>query len=120
MITQYPFELPRGYVDPSGIEHSKGIMRLATAADEIMPLNDPRVQENPSYLSVIILTRVITSLGSLPRVTNEVIENMFTADIAFLQDMYVRINDVEPRGISAICPVCRHEFQLPLNFTAGE
>ena len=66
--TEFPFELPKGYLDASGILHKTGTMRLATAADEIVPLKDPRVQQNPSYLTIILLARVITRLGSLPAI----------------------------------------------------
>lgn len=120
LTTEYEFELPRGYTDKNGGVHSKGVMRLATAADEIMPMRDPRVKENPQYLSVIILSRVITSLGTLERVDNRVVENLFTADLAFLQDMYQRINDVEPPVMTVKCPQCGEVIQMPVNFTAGE
>ena len=63
--TEFEFELPRGYVDQNGEVHKRGVMRLATAADEIMPLRDPRVQQNPGYLTVILLSRVVTKLGTL-------------------------------------------------------
>ena len=76
--TEFEFELPRGYVDQNGEVHKHGVMRLATAADEIMPLRDPRVQQNPGYLTVILLSRVVTKLGTLQAINNRVIENLFT------------------------------------------
>ena len=92
MQTEFEFMLPRGYVDANGDLHRKGTMRLATAADEILPLRDPRVQQNSSYLSIILLSRVITKLGTLPTINNKVIEDLFTIDLAYLQDFYQRIN----------------------------
>lgn len=91
-VTEHPFVLPQGYVDSDGSLHRKGVMRLATAADEIVPLKDPRVQKNPAYLVIILLSRVITSLGTLDAINPSVIEGLFVADLAFLQDLYNRIN----------------------------
>ena len=87
--TEFEFELPRGYVDQNGEVHKRGVMRLATAADEIMPLRDPRVQQNPGYLTVILLSRVVTKLGTLQAINNRVIENLFTIDMAYLQDRWI-------------------------------
>ena len=92
MQTEFEFELPKGYVDPNGEIHKQGIMRLATAADEILPLRDPRVQQNSGYLTIILLSRVVTKLGTLSAINTRVIENLFTMDLAYLQDMYQRIN----------------------------
>ena len=86
--TEYSFTLPRGYVDSDGNIHRTGVMRLANAADEILPLKDPRVQQNPGYLTVLLLSRVITKLGNLPSVDTPVIEGLYTMDLAYLQDMY--------------------------------
>ncbi len=91
--TEFEFTLPKGYVDDEGTVHREGRMRLATAADEIKPLNDPRVQENPSFLTLILLSRVVSDLGSLDRITPEVIESLFVADLAYLQEFYERINN---------------------------
>ena len=91
--TEFEFTLPKGYVDDDGTLHKEGRMRLATAADEIKPLKDPRVQENASYLTIILLSRVVTQLGSLDRVTPEVIESLFVSDLEYLQEMYERVND---------------------------
>jgi hypothetical protein len=94
--TEYEFTLPRGYVDSAGTLHKKGVMRLATAIDEIAPLRDPRVRANQAYLVIILLARVITKLGSLDVVDTSVIENLFSADLAYLQDFYRKINDLGP------------------------
>ena len=95
MQTEFEFELPKGYVDQNGDLHKRGTMRLATAADEILPLRDPRVQQNSGYLTIILLSRVITKLGTLSTVNTRVIENLFTMDLAYLQDMYQRIKAAE-------------------------
>lgn len=93
--TEIEFELPKGYVDEEGVLHRTGTMRLATAADEILPLRDPRVQQNEAYLAVIVLSRVITRLGSVAEVHTGVIERLFAADLAYLQRLYERFNAVE-------------------------
>ena len=114
--TQVTFELPKGFVDENGQVHKVGVMRLANAADEIMPMNDPRVKLNPAYLSILILERVITKLGSLPKVTTKVIENLFTADMAYLQDLYQKINAIEQQEMDIICPKCGEKFRVPVPF----
>lgn len=114
--TEYHFTLPRGYVDDSGMLHREGIMRLANAADEILPLRDPRVQQNPAYLTIILLARVIVSLGSLPAVDTKIVEKLFTMDLAYLQDMYQRINSMETPMYKSICPHCGEEVEVPVNF----
>lgn len=91
-VTEIDFELPKGYVDDSGELHRRGTMRLATAADEILPLRDPRVQQNEAYLAVIVLARVITRLGSLAEVSTNVIEGLFASDLAYLERLYEQIN----------------------------
>lgn len=114
--TEYEFELPMGFLDEDGNLHREGIMRLATAADEILPLKDPRVQKNQSYLVVILLSRVITRLGSLDQVTPRTIEGLFAADLSYLQDLYNKINH---RGEETVtCPECRHSFE-PERVAAG-
>ncbi len=90
--TEFEFTLPKGYVDEQGNLHRSGVMRLATAADEILPLKDPRVQQNPAYLTVILLSRVITRLGDVPAVNTRIIEGVFSSDLAYLQNFYQRIN----------------------------
>ena len=114
--TEYEFTLPRGYLDNSGTLHKEGVMRLATAADEILPLKDPRVQQNPGYLTVILLERVATGLGGLPAVDTRVIENLYTADLAYLQDLYERINSMETPSYKTVCPHCNQEIEVPVNF----
>ena len=115
--TEFEFELPKGYVDQNGDLHRRGTMRLATAADEILPLRDPRVQQNAGYLTIILLSRVVTKLGTLSTVNTRVIENLFTMDLAYLQDMYQRINNVEPPTMTVVCPDCGKVFEAPINFT---
>ena len=94
--TEFDFTLPRGYVDGDGTLHKQGKMRLATAMDEIAPLRDPRVRANQAYLVVILLARVITSLGTVENIDTNVVENMFSADLAYLQDFYRKINELSP------------------------
>jgi hypothetical protein len=110
--TEFRFELPRGYVDDSGQVHREGVMRLATARDEIMPLRDPRVRDNESYLTVLLLSRVVTQLGSLAEVTPAVIEGLFASDLAFLQDLYRRVNQEGHTHAPVTCPACGHDFQV--------
>ncbi len=98
--TEFDFTLPRGFVDREGNLHKKGRMRLATAMDEIAPLRDPRVRSNEAYLVIILLARVITQLGTLSPIDTEVIENLFSSDLAYLQDFYRQINELGPEGQS--------------------
>lgn len=112
--TEFPFLLPRGYVDSSGTVHREGVMRLATAKDEIIPLRDPRVRENEAYLTVLLLSRVITRLGRVGEVHPGVIENMFASDLAFLQDLYRRVNQEGSSQAAVTCPACNHEFTVEL------
>ncbi|HML36002.1 MAG TPA: phage tail assembly protein [Bacillota bacterium] len=114
--TEYTFQLPRGFVDPSGTLHREGIMRLATAADEILPMRDPRVQQNPSYLTIILLARVVTKLGSLNAVDTKVIEGLYTMDLAYLQDLYQRINAMDTPVYKGVCPHCGKDVDVPINF----
>ena len=115
--TEFNFTLPRGFVDRDGNLHREGTMRLANAADEILPLKDPRVQQNPGYLTIILLARVITRLGSLPAVDTRVVENLFTMDLAYLQDLYQRINAMDVPTYKGICPHCGKEIEIPVIFT---
>ena len=116
MVTEVDFELPKGYVDADGDLHRAGVMRLATAADEIYPLRDPRVQNWPAYLIVLLLSRVVTRLGRLPEVNPGVIEGLFSEDLAHLQDLYNRINGLSARSVTTRCPHCgeTHEVEVPL------
>jgi len=112
--TEYPFTLPRGYVDEHGTVHKDGVMRLATARDEIAPQTDSRVRQNPSYLTVILLERTVTRLGTLSAVDTWVIENLFASDLAFLQDLYRRINSEGRTEVAVACPSCGHDFAVDL------
>ncbi|GAB1688898.1 hypothetical protein [Krasilnikovia sp. M28-CT-15] len=112
--TEYPFVLPRGYVDEEGRVHREGVMRLATGRDEIMPQTDPRVRQNGAYLSILLLERTVTSLGSLPSVDTFVVENLFASDLAFLQDLYRRINSEGRTEAAVTCPNCGHDFAVDL------
>ena len=119
-VTDFPFTLPVGYKDPSGALFRDGVMRRATAADEILPLRDPRVVQNPGYLTVILLSRVVTSLGELTRIDPKLIEKLYAADLAFLQNMYATVNAIEPIVNTCVCPECGHQFDEPINFTRAE
>lgn len=114
--TEYEFELPRGYIDKEGNLHKTGVMRLATAADEILPMRDARVQQNPSYLSIVLLSRVITKLGDLRAVDTKTVEQFFTMDLAYLQDLYARINQMDIPTYDAQCPSCGHKFGVHVDF----
>jgi hypothetical protein len=93
--TEFEFTLPKGYLDPDGNLHRKGVMRLSTAIDEIAPLRDPRVKSNPGYATIIILARVINCLGALDEISPSIVENFFTQDLNYLQDFYRQINGWE-------------------------
>ena len=112
--TQFAFVLPRGYVDEAGTVHRDGVMRLATARDEIIPQRDPRVRENEAYLTVLLLSRVIVRLGTLSGVNAGTIEGMFASDLAFLQDLYRRINQEGTTRAAVTCPACQHEFAVDI------
>ena len=116
METEFEFELPKGYVDQNGTVHKRGTMRLATAADEILPLRDQRVQQNPGYLTIVLLARVITRLGTLNMINTHVIESLFTMDLAYLQDLYQRINMSDMPTYKVVCPHCNQEVEVPLDF----
>jgi hypothetical protein len=108
--TEYEFVLPRGYVDSEGNIHREGVMRLANAKDEIVPLNDLRVQRNRAYLIIVLLSRVIVRLGTLPEVNTGIIENLFAGDLRFLEEMYNRINEDEAT-VRVSCPECGAHFE---------
>jgi hypothetical protein len=114
MLTLYPFVLPRGYVDENGRVHRDGVMRLATARDEIVTQNDPRVHQNPAYLTVLLLARTVTRLGSAQSVDTLLIENLFASDLAFLQDLYRRINQEGHTEADVSCPACGHQFVVDI------
>jgi len=107
--TEHEFTLPVGLIDADGTLHRDGTMRLATAADEILPLADPRVQKNPAYLSLILLSRVVTRLGTIDQITPRTMETLFAADLAHLQDLYNAVNGLAGRE-EITCPACAHEF----------
>ena len=115
MKTEFRFRLPRGFVDGDGNVQRDGVMRLATARDEIIPLQDYRVQSNRAYLVIVLLSRVVTQLGSVERITVETIENLFSTDLAYLQEFYRKINEEQgtPKHHVA-CPKCAHEFDIDM------
>jgi hypothetical protein len=114
--TVFEFELPRGYMDSSGEVHKRGAMRLATARDELLPLYDDKVRSNPAYLTVVLLARVITRLGPLEdeEVRSSVVEGLFASDLAFLQDLYRRINTEGHTRAAVKCPACGERFAVEL------
>jgi hypothetical protein len=112
--TEFAFELPRGYVDDSGVTHRSGVMRLATARDELVPLRDDRVRENAAYLTVVLLARVITRIGEITDVHAGIIENLFASDLAFLQNLYRRVNSEGHTRAGVNCPECGNEFTVDI------
>jgi hypothetical protein len=117
--TEFTFTLPMGYVDEEGNLHREGVMRLATALDEIAPLKDPRVRGNQAYLLMILLSRVITKLGTLEFITPKVIENLFAGDLGYLQDLYCRINKNGHDRVRTNCPHCEKQFDVELSSMGG-
>ncbi|MFE9221464.1 hypothetical protein ACFYN3_34705 [Streptomyces lavendulae] len=118
--TEFPFTLPRGYVDAGGTVHRDGVMRMATARDELLPLSDMRVRENPAYLSVVLIGRLITRLGTITAVDADIVEGLFAADLAFLQKFYEKINTDGTSLASTVCPDCRHQFDVDMGSRLGE
>lgn len=112
--TEFAFTLPIGYTDGGGTEHRDGVMRMATALDEITPLRDLRVRSNQAYLAIVLLSRVVTRLGTLPQVSTHVVENLFAADLAYLQALYRRINEEGKTTVSVTCPACNAEHEVDL------
>jgi hypothetical protein len=110
--TEFDFELPRGYVDGAGAVHRQGVMRLATARDELVPLHDDRVRENPAYLTVVLLARVIVRLGTITDIHPGLVERLFASDLAFLQDLYRRVNQEGHTRANVTCPACQHTFSV--------
>ncbi len=114
MQTEFPFTLPRGYVDAAGNVHRQGAMRLATARDEIEPLRSAEVRQNEAYLSVLLLSRVVTKLGDVAEVTPDVVEGLFAADFDHLQRLYERLN-TDGESVGAVtCPSCSQSFEVDL------
>jgi hypothetical protein len=114
LTTEFDFELPRGFVDSDGTVHRRGTMRLATARDELLPLYDARVQENSAFMTVVLLARVVTRLGTLTDIHSGIIENMFASDVAFLQDLYRRVNQEGHTRAAVTCPACGHDFAIDI------
>jgi hypothetical protein len=112
--TEFRFTLPRGYVDGEGRVHRDGVMRLATARDELIMLYDAKVRDRPEWLTVVLLAAVVTKLGTLTRVDSDVIERLFASDLAFLQDLYRRINQEGHTRAAITCPSCDHDFTVDL------
>ena len=110
--TTFEFVLPRGYVDGTGAIHRNGTMRLATARDELMPLLDPKVRQNEAFLSLVLLAGVVTQLGTLPHVDDQVIGGLWATDLAFLQDLYRRINTEGHTLVEVTCPSCSTDFTV--------
>ncbi len=112
MQTSFEFVLPRGYVDADGVVHREGTMRLATARDELLPLLDPKVKEHEAFMTLLLLGRVVTRLGTLPRVDDQVIGGLWATDLAFLQDLYRRINTEGTTMAEVACPSCSTHFMV--------
>lgn len=112
--TEFGFLLPRGYVDSAGTVHRDGVMRLATARDELVSQRDDRVRENPSYLTVVLISRVVSRLGGIEDVHAGIVENMFASDLAFLQDLYRRINQDGHTRAGVTCPECGSDFAVDI------
>lgn len=110
--TEFPFLLPRGYVDAAGTVHRDGVMRLATARDELVSMRDDRVRENPTYLTVVLIARVVTRIGGIDDVHGGIIENLFASDLAFLQDLYRRVNQDGHTRAGVTCPHCEQQFTV--------
>ena len=118
--TEFEFTLPRGYVDKGGNVHKKGVMRLATAKDENLPLQDYRVQNNRAYLVIILLSRVISRLGELETINPSIIENLYSTDLQYLQDFYRQINEEGSNQVPVSCPDCSHKFEVTMGGDPGE
>lgn len=116
--TEFAFTLPCGYIDDRGNRHQEGTMRLATARDEVEPLGDPRVQANQAYVSILLLSRVVTRLGGISPVNPVIIEGLFSADFSYLQDLYLRVNDHGANLVETQCPTCGARFALDLSADA--
>jgi hypothetical protein len=116
--TEFAFTLPSGYVDAQGGLHRDGIMRLATALDEVAAMQDPRVRANDAYLSIVLLSRVVTRLGTVAEVSPTLIEGLFSSDFAYLQELFVRVNDLGGGGVETECPNCGARFGLDLTEAA--
>ncbi|MEC4814786.1 MAG: phage tail assembly protein [Scytonema sp. PMC 1069.18] len=119
LCTEFAFTLPRGLIDAQNRVHRQGIMRLATAKDEILVQKEPKVQENSAYGVLVMLSRVITRLGSLNYVSPDLLENLILPDISYLRELYNRINQQGNAFIPTQCPHCNNQFSVKLEL-AGE
>jgi hypothetical protein len=117
--TEYEFTLPVGFVDRDGNVHRQGVMRMATAMDEIAPLRDPRVRANQAYLAIVLLSRVVTRLGNLPTINTGVIENLYVADLAYLQALYRQLNEEGKTTLTVTCPNCQTPHEVDLTEMGG-
>lgn len=117
--TEFEFTLPVGYVDQDGTVHRQGVMRMATAMDEIAPLRDTRVRANQAYLAIILLARVIVRLGSVQVISTAIIENLYVADLAYLQALYRQINEEGKTTITVTCPECQKQHEVDLAELGG-
>jgi hypothetical protein len=111
-VTEFDFTLPKGLVDEAGVVHRQGVMRLATAKDELMTQKDRRVRNDPAYGTLVMLSQVITSLGSLTAIAPELLENLFTQDLAYLRELYNRLNQQGSSSQPVWCPECSHQFEV--------
>jgi hypothetical protein len=119
LVVEHEFELPNGYVDGTGTLHRHGVMRLATAGDEILTMRDERVQSLPAYLIIVLISRVVIRLGTLEQVTPGVVEHLFAEDLAFLQNLYNRLNGLAPRRERVECPECGAAFETEVALVGG-
>jgi len=113
--TEYEFTLPKGFLDKDGILHKKGVMRLATAKDEIAPLQDYRVRNNQAYMIIILLSRVIKNIGSVENIDTNAVESLFSTDLDFLQKFYQKINSEDSTEVKIKCPHCENEIVMPFD-----
>jgi len=119
LVVEHPFQLPKGYIDSDGTLHRDGVMRLATAGDEILIMKDARVQALPSYLIILLMSRVIIKLGTLPQINPGIIEGIFAEDLAFLQELYNGINGMGNRRLSVTCPHCKESYEVEVPQPGG-
>jgi len=117
--TEFDFTLPKGLLDAEGNLHRQGLMRLATAKDEIIVQKNRAAQENTVYAAIVMLSQVITRLGNLTDITPNLLENLFSRDLAYLREFYNQINQQGDAYIPVQCPQCNSSFQVELSL-AGE
>lgn len=119
LTVEHSFELPCGYIDANGDLHRRGRMRLATAADEILPMKDPRVQNLPAYLIVIVLSRVVVQLGNVTDINPSIIEGLFAEDLAHLQGLYNEVNGLGTKSLDVTCPNCAQHHTVAVEPLGG-